>query len=122
MERMKKGLVGSLYFLVSCFWSVGHAVGFDDEVEFGAGGYAAVESASLAEERAREGVDDLAFARGAFKATMHGNTSYTSDITTYNSIDGSSFTDASGIISVIQNTGNNVIIQNLTDVNVTINP
>lgn len=119
---MKKGLIGTLCFIVSCFWSIGHAAGFDDEIEFAADGYAAVESASLGEERAREGVDDLAFARGALKATMHGNTSNTSNVTTYNSIDGSAFTDAGGIISVIQNTGNNVIIQNLTDVNVTINP
>jgi hypothetical protein len=119
---MKKGLVGSLCFLVSCFWSDGHAAGFDDEVEFAAGVYAVVESASLGEERAREGVDDLAFARGALKATMHGNTANSSNITTYNSIDSSAFTDAGGIISVIQNTGSNVIIQNLTDVNVTINP
>jgi phosphopantetheine adenylyltransferase len=119
---MKRGLAAILCLLVSCFWSTGHAAGLEEEVAFASESYAAVASDDLGEERAREGVDDLAFARGALKATMHGNTSYTSNITTYNSIDGSSFTDASGIISVIQNTGNNVIIQNLTDVNVTINP
>jgi hypothetical protein len=119
---MKKGLLGSLCFFVNCFWSTGQASGLDDEVAFAAEAYAAVGSGDLGEERAREGVDDLAFARGALKATMTGNTANTSNVTAYNSIDSSAFTDAGGIIAVIQNTGNNVIIQNLTDVNVTIMP
>lgn len=119
---MKKGLLGSLCFLVSCFWSTGQASGLDDEVAFASESYAAVGSGDLGEERAREGVDDLAFARGVLKATMAGNTANTNNMTTYNSIDGGAFTDTGGIVSVIQNTGNNVIIQNLTDVNVTIMP
>lgn len=119
---MKKGLLGTLCLFVNCFWLTGHASGLNDEVAFASESYAAVESGDLGEERAREGVDDLAYARGALKATMAGTTANTSNVTTYNSIDGSAFTDAGGIISVIQNTGNNVIIQNLTDVNVTIMP
>jgi hypothetical protein len=39
-----------------------------------------------------------------------------------NIIDTSSFANSAGIISVIQNTGNNVIIQNSTVVNVVITP
>jgi hypothetical protein len=119
---MKKGLVGLLCLLVNCFWSFGHASSLDEEIAFDSESYAAVESDDLGEERAREGVDDLAFARGVLKATMAGNTANTNNMTTYNSIDGGAFTDTGGIVSVIQNTGNNVIIQNLTDVNVTIMP
>ena len=43
-------------------------------------------------------------------------------VTGSNSIDGSSFTNASGVFSIIQNTGNNVIIQDSTIITVTINP
>ncbi len=119
---MNKGLVGTLYLLVNGFWSSGHASGLDEEAAFASDSYAAVASGDLDEERARDGGDDLAFSRGALKATMTGNTANTSNMTTYNTIDSGAFTDAGGIISVIQNTGNNVIIQNVTDVNVTINP
>jgi len=119
---MKKGLVGTLCLLVNGLWSTGHASGLDEEVAFASESYAAVGNRDLGEERAREGVDDLAFARGALKATMVGNTANTSNMTTYNVIDNGAFTDAGGIVSVIQNTGNNVVIQNLTDVSVTIMP
>ncbi|MGB5447226.1 MAG: hypothetical protein WBM99_17190 [Psychromonas sp.] len=41
--------------------------------------------------------------------------------TGYNTINGS-FTEASGVFSIIQNTGNNVIIQDSTTITVTITP
>lgn len=41
-------------------------------------------------------------------------------VTGSNSIDGGSFTDATGVFSIIQNTGNNVIIQDSTIITVTI--
>jgi hypothetical protein len=43
-------------------------------------------------------------------------------VTGSNSINGGSFTHASGVFSIIQNTGNNVIIQDSTIITVTINP
>lgn len=43
-------------------------------------------------------------------------------VTGSNTIDGGSFTDASGVFSIIQNTGNNVIIQDTTIITVTITP
>jgi hypothetical protein len=119
---MKKGLLGSLCFLVNCFWSTGQAIGLDDDVAFASEAYAAVASGDLGEERARESVGDFTLARSALKATMAGNTAITNNMTAYNIIDNGAFTDAGGIVTVIQNTGNNVIIQNLTDVNVTITP
>jgi len=45
-----------------------------------------------------------------------------SNITGYNIIDQGSFNDASGVFSIIQNTGNNVIIQDSTIITVTITP
>ncbi|WP_018981492.1 hypothetical protein [Salinimonas chungwhensis] len=43
-------------------------------------------------------------------------------VTGNNVIDGSSFNEASGVFSIIQNTGNNVIIQDSTIITVTIHP
>jgi len=43
-------------------------------------------------------------------------------VTGYNIIDQGSFNDASGIFSIIQNTGNNVIIQDSTIITITISP
>ena len=44
------------------------------------------------------------------------------NVTGYNIIDQNSFNEASGVFSVIQNTGNNVIIQDSTIITVTITP
>ena len=52
--------------------------------------------------------------------TFSENTSNNS-ITGANNIDGSAFNQASGLINIIQNSGNNVAIQAATDVTVTIN-
>jgi hypothetical protein len=43
-------------------------------------------------------------------------------VTGYNIIDQGSFNDASGVFSIIQNTGNNVIIQDSTIITITITP
>ena len=43
-------------------------------------------------------------------------------VTGYNIIDQGSFNDASGVFSIIQNTGNNVIIQDSTIITITILP
>ena len=46
----------------------------------------------------------------------------TNNVTGYNIIDQNSFNEASGVFSIIQNTGNNVIIQDSTIITVTITP
>jgi hypothetical protein len=50
------------------------------------------------------------------------DTSANNNTNGFNIIDSGSFSGASGMVSVIQNTGNNVIIQDSTIVNVTIVP
>ncbi|PKH87098.1 hypothetical protein [Colwellia sp. Bg11-28] len=50
------------------------------------------------------------------------NNGVNNSVTGYNIIDQGSFTDASGVFSIIQNTGNNVIIQDSTIITITITP
>lgn len=42
--------------------------------------------------------------------------------TGYNKIDGNAFRDSAGFMNAIQNTGNNVLIQNATIINVSVEP
>ncbi len=71
--------------------------------------------------RGREGVDVTTLNNMNVRATLSGNQANNS-VNGYNIIDHDSFAQASGITSVIQNSGNNVIIQDSTTVNVTIVP
>lgn len=50
------------------------------------------------------------------------NNGVSNSVTGYNTIDQGSFNDASGVFSIIQNTGNNVIIQDSTIITITITP
>ncbi|WP_246047177.1 hypothetical protein [Colwellia ponticola] len=50
------------------------------------------------------------------------NNDASNSVTGYNIIDQGSFNDASGVFSIIQNTGNNVIIQDSTIITITISP
>lgn len=50
---------------------------------------------------------------------LSGNTA-SNNVTGFNIIDHGAFTDAGGFISVIQNTGNNVLIQDTTLVNINV--
>ena len=50
------------------------------------------------------------------------NNGVSNSVTGYNIIDQGSFNDASGVFSIIQNTGNNVIIQDSTIITITITP
>lgn len=72
-------------------------------------------------ERA-EGVDELLAGRGGVSAVLMGGSTVANNVTTYNIIGDGAFSEASGLISVIQNTGNNVIIQDSTVVNLSIHP
>jgi len=75
----------------------------------------------LDNSRGREGVDILTLNNMNVRATLSDNQA-NNNVNGANIIDGGSFTQASGFTSVIQNSGNNVIIQDSTIVNVTIVP
>ncbi|WP_206604740.1 hypothetical protein [Kineobactrum sediminis] len=82
----------------------------------------AVSLTELAESTAQGGIQNVNYlVNSNLDATLTDNTA----INTFsgdNIIDGNSFSGASGIVSIIQNTGNNVIIQDSTVVNVSIFP
>lgn len=75
----------------------------------------------LEKARGREGFDITALNNMNVQAVLTGNTA-NNNVTGMNIIDNGAFTNASGMFSVVQNTGNNVIIQDSTIVNVTIVP
>jgi hypothetical protein len=75
----------------------------------------------LDNERGKGGVDYLTLNNMNLKAELSGNEA-NNTVTGYNAIDSGAFANAAGINSVIQNTGNNVLIQDATIVNVTIMP
>lgn len=83
---------------------------------------AAVSLVELEESTGQGGIQNVNYlVNSSIEATLTDNTA----INTFsgdNSIDGNSFSGASGIFSIIQNTGNNVIIQDSTIVNVSIFP
>ncbi len=68
---------------------------------------------------AQRGGDVIPVSEATLNATLDDNT-ITSSVTGTNSVDGGSFAGASGFFTVIQNTGNQVIIQDSTIVNVTV--
>jgi len=78
-------------------------------------------SDELDNARGREGVDMTTLNNMNVRATLSGNQA-NNTVNGYNIIDHGAFAQASGINSVIQNSGNNVIIQDSTIVNVTIIP
>lgn len=71
--------------------------------------------------RGVDGFDIITLNNQKVAALLSGNTA-NNNVTGYNIIDNGSFEGASGLVSVIQNSGNNVIIQDSTIVNVTIAP
>lgn len=75
----------------------------------------------LDNERGRGGVDVLTLNRSTVTALLKDNTA-TNNVNGFNLIDNGSFAGASGMVSVIQNSGNNVIIQDSTVFNVTVIP
>jgi hypothetical protein len=68
---------------------------------------------------AQRGGDVIPVSEATLNATLDGNR-ITSSLTGTNSVGGSAFTGASGFFTVIQNSGNQVIIQDSTIVNLTV--
>lgn len=75
----------------------------------------------LDNERGQGGVDLTVLNESNIQGALTDNIA-NNNITGNNTIDTSSFANAAGIVSVIQNTGNNVLIQNSTIVNFVITP
>ncbi|MBS3964841.1 MAG: hypothetical protein KGZ80_10180 [Methylomonas sp.] len=75
----------------------------------------------LDNERGKGDIDIVTLNNATAQALLKNSTSY-NNITGNNIIDSSSFSGSSGLVSVIQNSGNNVIIQDSTIINVTIVP
>ena len=75
----------------------------------------------LENARGRQGIDITTINNMNVKGILTDNTA-NNNVTGTNFIDNGSFTGASGMFSVIQNTGNNVLIQDVTNVTVTIVP
>ena len=81
----------------------------------------AVSSEELEKERGREGFDITTLNNTSIQAALYGNTA-NNNVTGANIINSGAFTNAGGMFSIVQNSGNNVIIQDSTTVNVTIIP
>lgn len=100
------GMVRALPLDVNKFPSLNGAVLLDD----------------LDQVRGRGGVVDITtIVNSNIDAELSNNTA-NNNVTGFNIINNGAFTEANGIFSIIQNTGNNVIIQDSTIVNVTITP
>jgi hypothetical protein len=78
---------------------------------------------ALGEQRAKAKleIDKITVNAPAQNGTVIGNTAI-GNVTGANAIAGSAFSSAAGMITAIQNTGNNVLIQNSTIVNVSVAP
>lgn len=76
----------------------------------------AVSDAQLGQARGMANVSSDV--KGLLNATSSGNNAVSNTVVGSNSIQGHAFGNASGIVNVIQNFGNNVIIQNAVIVNI----
>lgn len=75
----------------------------------------------LDEQRGREGLSLTQLNNSNMRATLYDGVAINND-SGFNSIDNGAFSMSSGITTVFQNSGNNNILQNITNVNVTIMP
>lgn len=73
-------------------------------------------------ERGRGADGDIISLNNSNLAALLKNNTANNNVNGFNIIDSGSFLGSSGLISVVQNSGNNVIIQDSTIVNVTIAP
>lgn len=75
----------------------------------------------LDEQRGREGLSFTAMNNSNMHATLYDGVAINNN-SGFNSIDNGAFSMSSGITTVFQNSGNNNILQNITNINVTIMP
>lgn len=87
-----------------------------DDMEFGE----AVSNAFLEEQSGRAGLPDQPLSNADLNARLNDNVVYSS-INGNNNVGRGAFADSAGFPTVIQNSGNNVIIQNNTILNMTLN-
>lgn len=117
---MKISMIAAWFILATClfFNSLVNAENagseFLDQVN-------AVSLEELDGERGKGGVDPIILSKSTAIAVLEGNSAMNT-VSGINSIDNGSFTGASGMFSIIQNSGNNVIIQDSTVYNVTVMP
>jgi hypothetical protein len=76
----------------------------------------------LDQSRGLGGIVDVDVTNNASLEAELTDNAVSDSVTGYNIIDQGSFNDASGVFSIIQNTGNNVIIQDSTIITITITP
>lgn len=82
----------------------------------------ALSTEELGEQRAKAKIelDELTINAAENNGAVVGNIAIGD--TGHNTIDGNAFRDSSGFMNAIQNTGNNVLIQNSTIINVAVEP
>ena len=82
----------------------------------------ALSTEELGDQRAKAKIelDELTINRPENNGAVLGNVALGD--TGYNKIDGNAFRDSAGFMNTIQNTGNNVLIQNATIINVSVEP
>ncbi len=121
MKPILKGNVSFLFALILpvCAVNASSDQLVDDSITAGFPSTGIVSLDELDEVRGMGGVDSTVLNTMNVKATLTGNTA-TNNVTGTNIIDTSAFSGANGMFSVIQNSGNNVVIQDSTIVNVTI--
>ncbi len=124
-DKMKSIIKGSMFLLFALIVPCYTATAFsaqpkeNDSLPFSSAETVSIDE--LENARGREGVDITALNNMNVSATLTDNTA-NNNVTGANFIDDGAFSGAGGMFSVIQNTGNNVIIQDSTIVNVTIIP
>lgn len=121
MKPILKGNVSFLFALILpvCTVNASSDQLANDSITAGFPSIGIVSLDELDEVRGMGGVDSTVLNTMNVKATLTGNTA-TNNVTGTNIIDTSAFSGANGMFSVIQNSGNNVVIQDSTIVNVTI--
>lgn len=114
-------IIRSNLFILFILMSIQVVQADSNEQDFILSQYELATAEELENARGREGIDINILNNMNAHATLTGNTA-TNNTTGMNIITNGAFAEAGGMFSVIQNSGNNVIIQDTTIVNVTIIP
>ena len=118
-------LYGGLILSLASFnaWSDDDSIANDDSVLSAFSESDTLSSEELNSERAKQKieVDRIQINDQDLNGTVSDNTAI-GNTTGHNSITGDAFSGAAGFISSVQNSGNNVLIQNSTIINVSVEP